>query len=70
MHPLVKALTLRRGYDDAMAYMNPLYRGRADIQCGDPKAYRADLKEADRWVDLTMAAKEAKAEHQKREHPE
>lgn len=30
---LGKALQLRPDYDDAMAYMNLLYRERADLQC-------------------------------------
>ena len=59
---LTKALKLRPDYDDAMAYMNLLYRERADIHCGDPAAYAADLKKADEWVDRTMATKKAKAE--------
>jgi tetratricopeptide (TPR) repeat protein len=57
-----KALRLRPDYDDAMAYMNLMYRERADIQCDDPSAREADLKTADDWVDKTMAAKKAKAE--------
>jgi tetratricopeptide (TPR) repeat protein len=52
-----KALTLRRNYDDAMAYMNLMYRERADIQCGNKQAYDADTKTADKWVDVTMATK-------------
>jgi len=58
---LNKALKLRPDYDDAMAYMNLMYRERADIQCGDPAARAADLKTADEWVDKTMATKKAKA---------
>jgi tetratricopeptide (TPR) repeat protein len=61
---LNKALQLRPDYDDAMAYMNLMYRERADIQCGDPAARAADLKTADEWVDKTMATKKAKAEKQ------
>jgi tetratricopeptide (TPR) repeat protein len=61
---LNKALQLRPDYDDAMAYMNLLYRERADVQCDDPAARAADLKEADSWVDRTMATKKAKAEKQ------
>jgi tetratricopeptide (TPR) repeat protein len=61
---LNKALQLRTDYDDAMAYMNLMYRERADIQCDDPAARAADLKEADDWVDKTMATKKAKAEKQ------
>ena len=61
---LEKALQLRPDYDDAMAYMNLLYRERADVQCDDPAARAADLKTADEWVDKTMATKKAKAEKQ------
>jgi len=61
---LNKALKLRPDYDDAMAYMNLMYRERADIECDDPAARSADLKTADEWVDKTMATKKAKAEKQ------
>jgi len=61
---LNKALQLRPDYDDAMAYMNLMYRERADIQCDDKEALAADLKTADEWVDKTMATKKAKAEKQ------
>ena len=59
---LSKALELRPDYDDAMAYMNLMYRERADVQCDNPVAHRADLKTADNWVDKTMGAKKIKAE--------
>lgn len=59
---LKKAIDLRPNYDDAMAYMNLMYRERADVECEDEAARSADLKEADRWVDETMAAKKANAE--------
>jgi len=61
---LGKALELRKDYDDAMAYMNLMYRERADVQCDDPAARAADLKSADEWVDKTLAEKKAKAEKQ------
>ncbi|HZQ92569.1 MAG TPA: tetratricopeptide repeat protein [Terriglobales bacterium] len=61
---LKKALDLRPDYDDAMAYMNLLYRRKGDIACGDSEARQADLKTADEWVDKTMATKKAKAEKQ------
>ena len=61
---LKKALDLRTDYDDAMAYMNLMYRERADVQCDDPAARAADLKAADDWVDKTLAVKKAKAEKQ------
>jgi tetratricopeptide (TPR) repeat protein len=66
---LKKALELRHDYDDAMAYMNLMYRERADIQCGDRKASDADLKTADDWVDLTLATKKRKAEKEERKPP-
>jgi tetratricopeptide (TPR) repeat protein len=61
---LNKAIQLRPDYDDAMAYMNLMFRERADIQCDDPAARAADLKTADEWVDKTMATKKEKAEKQ------
>ncbi|HUK48210.1 MAG TPA: tetratricopeptide repeat protein [Terriglobales bacterium] len=61
---LNKALSLRQDYDDAMAYMNLMYREKADRECDEPDQRAADLKTADEWVDKTMAAKKAKAEKQ------
>jgi tetratricopeptide (TPR) repeat protein len=59
---LNKALSLRQDYDDAMAYMNLIYREKADRECDEPDQRTADLKTADEWVDKAMAAKKAKAE--------
>ena len=59
---LQKALQLRPDYDDAMAYLNLLYRQRAEYECDNPDARKADIKTADDWVDKTMATKKAKAE--------
>jgi tetratricopeptide (TPR) repeat protein len=61
---LNKALQLRPDYDDAMAYMNLMYREKADLECDDPSARAADLKTADEWVDKTMITKKQKAEKQ------
>jgi len=58
---LDKAIKLREDYDDAMAYMNLMYRERADIECDDEAARAADLKTADGWVDKAMQAKQARA---------
>jgi len=57
-------LQLRPDYDDAMAYMNLLYREKADVECDDLDARTADLKTADDWVEKTMATKKIKAEKQ------
>jgi len=61
---LNKAIGLRQDYDDAMAYMNLLYRQKADRECDVAEERAGDLKQADEWVDKTMAAKKAKAEKQ------
>ena len=59
---LNKALQIRPDYDDAMAYMNLLYREKADLECGNADARAEDLRTADQWVDKTMATKKQKAE--------
>jgi tetratricopeptide (TPR) repeat protein len=61
---LRQALTLRPAYDDAMAYMNLLYRERADLQCGSQDLWTKDSAEADHWVDRTMTVKRRKQENQ------
>jgi len=62
---LNKAIQLRPDYDDAMAYMNLMYRERADLDCEDPGARAEDLMTADHWVDLTLRVKKQKAEKSK-----
>jgi tetratricopeptide (TPR) repeat protein len=59
---LNKAIQLRPDYDDAMAYMNLMYRERADVECDEAAARADDLKTADHWVDETLRVKKAKAE--------
>jgi len=61
---LNKAIQLRPDYDDAMAYLNLMYREKADVECDDPAARQEDLKTADHWVDQTLSTKKAKAEKQ------
>jgi len=58
------AIKLRPDYDDAMAYLNLMYRERADVECDDLAARQEDLKTADHWVDETLSTKKAKAEKQ------
>ena len=59
---LTKAISLREDYDDAMAYLNLLYRLRADVDCGNKEAHAADLKKANEWFDMAMAARKKKAD--------
>ncbi|MFY9977028.1 MAG: hypothetical protein WAK22_02280 [Candidatus Sulfotelmatobacter sp.] len=61
---LNKAIQLRPDYDDAMAYLNLMYREKADVECDDLAQRQQDLKTADHWVDETLATKKAKAEKQ------
>jgi hypothetical protein len=57
---LSKAIDLRPDYDDAMAYLNLMYREKADLECDNSAQRAADLKTADEWVDKTMATKRPK----------
>lgn len=66
---LNKAIELRPGYDDAMAYMNLMYREKADLECDDPSQREEDLKTADEWVDKAMIAKKQKAEKAAAQQP-
>jgi len=59
---LNKALQLRADYDDAMAYLNLMYREKADVECDDLSARAEDLKTADHWVDETLRVKKEKAD--------
>ena len=61
---LDSALNVRPEYEDAMAYMNLLYRRKADLECGNPAARTADIAAADKWVAKTMATRQAKSEKQ------
>jgi len=59
---LQKALQLQPDFDDAMGYLNLLYRERAEYECDDPAARKADLKMADEWTDKAIASKKTKSE--------
>jgi tetratricopeptide (TPR) repeat protein len=66
---LRKALELRPDFDDAMAYMNLLYREKAEYECDNPEQRQADSKAADEWVDRAMQVK-AKPEKASQRSPE
>jgi tetratricopeptide (TPR) repeat protein len=57
---LDKALQLDPEYDDAMGFVNLLYRQRADLQ-ETADAYKADIDKAEEWVNKTMETKKMKA---------
>ena len=62
MQMLHKALKIRPDYEDAMTYLNLLYRERADYECDDPGARAADIKMADEWRDKTLDTRKAQAQ--------
>ena len=60
---LQTAIDKRQDYDDAMAYMNLLYRRKAnDMTCDDAQARADYIKTANEWSDKAMAARKKKAE--------
>ena|SRR5437016_3970929 len=62
MKMLQTAMTKRQDYDDAMAYMNLIYRRKADAECGDPQAAEQDIKMANDWSNKAMDARKKKQE--------
>lgn len=67
---MVRAMELRPNYDDAMAYMNLLYRQKADIDCSDAGARDSDLQSAQDWADQSLNARKAKVEKFERQRRE
>lgn len=59
MQYLEQALANRANYEDAMQYMNLMYRNKADIDYGDAAAVKADLAAADEWTSKAMGARKA-----------
>lgn len=57
---LERALEIDKEYDDAMAYLNLLYRERADV-ADTKEAYDKDTDAADNWVQKTLETKKIKA---------
>lgn len=55
-----KAIELRPDYDDAMAYLNLLYRQKADMETS-PSSRENDIRMADELVDQAVAIKRKKA---------
>ncbi|MBM3745889.1 MAG: hypothetical protein FJW34_08830 [Acidobacteria bacterium] len=57
---LEKALEIDREYDEAMAYLNLLFRQRADLQ-DTADGYKKDTETADTWIERTLETKKIKA---------
>lgn len=58
---LEKALEIDKEYDDAMAYLNLLYRERADIADNDA-GYTKDTEAADQWIAKALETRKVKSE--------
>jgi hypothetical protein len=60
MEHLKRAIEIRPGYDDAMSYLNLMYRRRADLDCNDPAQRAKDLEMANEWVRRSIEARRTK----------
>jgi tetratricopeptide (TPR) repeat protein len=56
---LHKALDINPNYDDAMSYMNLMYRQKANLACGDEAERKADVQKADSWAAKQLATRRA-----------
>jgi tetratricopeptide (TPR) repeat protein len=56
---LQQAISINPTYEDAMQYMNLMYRRKANIECGNDDARKADVAQADQWVQKAMGARKA-----------
>jgi tetratricopeptide (TPR) repeat protein len=61
---LDRALAIDGEYDDAMAYLNLLYRAKADLE-DSPQDYRDDVAKADEWFRKVLETRKAKAERKR-----
>jgi tetratricopeptide (TPR) repeat protein len=59
MKYLQQAVNINPNYDDAMSYINLDYRRKADLECGNDDARKADLAQADMWVQRAIGARKA-----------
>jgi tetratricopeptide (TPR) repeat protein len=59
---LNQAVANRANYDDAMAYLNLLYRRKADVDYGNDGARKDDVAKADEWRTKAMGTRKANEE--------
>jgi tetratricopeptide (TPR) repeat protein len=59
---LNQAVANRANYDDAMAYLNLIYRRKADVDNGNPDAVKADVASAKEWSTKAMGTRKANEE--------
>lgn len=56
------AIDIKPNYEDAMGFMNLTYRQKANLECGNDDARKADIAQADSWVQKAMGARKANEE--------
>jgi tetratricopeptide (TPR) repeat protein len=56
---LNQAIANRPNYDDAMAYLNLIFRRKADVDFGDNDAVKTDVATADDWRTKAMGTRKA-----------
>ncbi len=54
---LQKAIEINQTYEEAMTYMSLMARRKADLECGNADAIKADLASADDWAQKSMGAR-------------
>jgi tetratricopeptide (TPR) repeat protein len=59
---LQKAVQIRPNYDDAMAYLQLTYRRKADLECGNDDARKADMALVDEWREKAMNTRKSNEE--------
>jgi len=59
---LTQAVANRANYDDAMAYLNLIYRRKADLDFGDEAARKDDVAKAEDWRTKAMGTRKANEE--------
>jgi tetratricopeptide (TPR) repeat protein len=59
---LNQAVANRPNYDDAMAYLNLIYRRKADVDFGNEGARKDDVAKADEWRTKAMGTRKANEE--------
>jgi tetratricopeptide (TPR) repeat protein len=59
---LNQAVADRSNYDDAMTYLNLVYRRKADTDFADPNAVKADVAAAKDWTAKAMGTRKANEE--------
>jgi tetratricopeptide (TPR) repeat protein len=59
---LNQALSNRNNYDEAMSYMNLVYRRKADIDYADPGTVKQDVASAKEWSSKAMGTRKANEE--------